>query len=496
MQGNEPEVSVREQELLNAKDLADQGLWQEAYDIVYTWLKSDPNDPQALNLIGYILLNTEKAAVAYPILKQLTQIAPEYSIGWLNFGMAASDLWRYSEAKRAYKKGIMYAATDAQKSKQCVNMASCMVDHGDFEAAEPYCDEAIRLNPDTIKGKANLGFCQLAQRKWVPGWENYRYCIGSTSRPLIQYNDEPLWEGQKGTICVYSEQGLGDEISFGQMLPDMQRWCDENDSKLIVDVNPRLEGLFQRSFPGMVIHGTRGIQHITWDPRDIEFSLPMAQLGEYFRTKDSDFTGEPYLTADPDRVIQWKALFESKGKPVIGLAWMSGIWKTAAKYRFMDLETMYPLMASMDAHWVSLQYKPAGKQIAEFKERHPDIDIVEYPHGTLTQDYDDTIAMIAAMDRVVALQTTAIHVAGGLGVPCDVLVPQTSQWRYGQGHENFLWAKSVRIVRQTVRGEWDDVIERLTKEVPEAVKRANDEISRKPTHKANGRGTVLEESRP
>lgn len=465
MQGNESQDDVRTRELNIAFQCSERQEWEKSYDLAYKWLKIDPNDPDALNIISYIMLNTEKAAIAYPILKTLTEIEPENSLAWLNMGMAASDLWRYTEAKRCYKKGIKYAKDARQKSMQCVNMASTMVDHGDFKEAEPYCRQAIELRPETVKGKANLGFCQLAQRNWAEGWKNYRHCVGSEWRPVTQYNDEPLWEGQKGRICVYAEQGLGDEISFGQMLPDMQKWCKKNKSSLVVDVNPRLESLFRRSFPDIEIHGTRGQTQIEWDPRGIEYSIPMAQLGEYFRTKDEDFSGKPYLVPDADRAYQWRELFKTKGKPVIGIAWRGGIWKTAAKYRQLDLEQLYPILKSVDAHWVSLQYKPAGKEIEAFKERHPDIDIVEYPYATLSNDYDDTVALVSALDHVVAMQTTVVHVAGGLGVPCWALVPKSSQWRYGQEGEDFPWASSVRIVRQEKRGEWEEVIKRTGEEL-------------------------------
>ena len=467
MQSHEPEtVPLREQELRLAHKLSSESQWEQAYDIAYKWVKSDPNDAEALNIIAYIMLNTDKCAIAYPMLKHLTRIEPENSLAWLNLGMAASDLWRYNEAIRCYKKGIRYAKDDRQKSMQCVNISSVMVDHGCFKEAKEWAEKAIELEPDSIKGHANLGFAQLANREWIPGWRNYRYCVDSEWRPLTQYNDEPLWDGvSKGTICIYSEQGLGDEISFGQMLIDMQQWCDENDSRLIVDVNPRLENLFKRSFPGIVIHGTRGIRQITWDPREIDYSLPMAQLGEYFRLHDDHFPGTPYMTADPDRVLQWKALFESKGRPVIGLGWRGGIWKTAAKHRQLDLETLLPVLQSVDAHWVSLQYKPAGKEIEAFKEKHPEIDIVEYPYGTLSGDYDDTVAMIQAMDRVITMQTTVVHVAGALGIPCWTFVPRTSQWRYGQEGEDFLWADSVRILRQRTPEVWDDVMEQTAEEL-------------------------------
>ena len=457
---------MRQTELKTAAEWAKQGKYEEAYDLSYKWLKSDPNDADALNNIAYIMLNTDKCAIAYPILKQVTAMAPKSALGWLNMGMCCSDLWRLKEARRAYRKGIACATTPEQESMLNVNMSSLLIDHGNFEEAEPFCHRAIELNPDSVKGKANLGFCQLAQRNWAEGWKNYRYCMNSEWRPITQYNNEPLWTGsEKGKICIVSEQGLGDEISFGQMVPDMQAWCDENDSQLVLDVNPRLENLFKRSFPDTEVHGTRGIKRITWDCRDIDYSLPMAQLGEYFRCREDQFTGEPYLVADPDRVLQWKALFETKGKPIIGLGWRGGIWKTAAKYRQLDLEQLYPVLKSVDAHYVSLQYKQSQHEIDYFRQQHPEIDIVEYAHCTLSTDYDDTVAMIAAMDMVVTMQTTVVHVAGGLGIPCWTFVPKTSQWRYGQTGEDFPWAKSVRLIRQEERGLWTEIMERTGKEL-------------------------------
>jgi hypothetical protein len=474
-QENAP-ISIHKAELHHAQDLCDRQDWEGAYDIAYKWYKLDHDDAFALNVLAYIMLNTDKCAIAYPMLKHVTRVAPTMWVGWLNLGLCCNDLWLYNEAIRAYKKALKYAPDDASRSSVCVNIASLMVDHGKFAEATPYCHKAIALRPETTKGKANLGFCQLAQKDWEEGWKNYRYCVGQNGRYMTQYNDEPLWDGEsKGVICVYGEQGLGDEVSFGQMLPDMQKWCDENDSRLVVDIQPRLEGLFKRSFPDMDIHGTRSQTQITWDPRDITHSLPIAQLGEYFRTKDEDFTGEPYLKADPDRVKMWKALFASKKKPVIGIGWQGGIWKTAAKYRQLSLEQLTPVLSSVDAHFVSLQYKPAGRQIEEFRRAHPEIDIVEYAHGTLSNDYDDTVAMIAAMDMIITMQTTTVHVAGGLGIPAWVFVPRTSQWRYGQEGEDFPWAKSVRIIRQNTDGVWDDVMEKTGEELanyPRVSKRA------------------------
>lgn len=468
MQSNQSKdaLSLRLSELAHAQELRDNGDYEGAYNIAYNWLKFDPNDPAALTILVAIMIDTDKVAIAYALAKRVTEVAPEASVAWLNLGRAAADLWRYRESLRAYERALDIAKDDMTKSSICVNIASMMVDHGQFKEGEKWCRRAITYNPTTTKGKANLGFCQLAQRDWSEGWKNYRECIGQNGRYFAQYNNEPMWDGNsQGTILIYGEQGLGDEISFAQMIPDAQKWCDENNSRLIVDLNHRIESLIQRSFPETEIHGSRSQKYCDFDASVVDYSLPIAQAGEYFRCKDEQFTGEPYLKADPDRVEMWKHHFSKKGKPVIGIGWQGGTWKTATKFRQLTLEQLLPVLTSVDAHWVSLQYKPSGKQIEEFRKAHPDIDIVEYPHGTLSNDYDDTVAMMAAMDMVVTMQTTTVHVAGGLGIPCWTFVPRTSQWRYGQTGEDYPWAKSVRIIRQNTDGVWDDVMTKTGEEL-------------------------------
>ena len=270
------------------------------------------------------------------------------------------------------------------------------------------------------------------------------------------------------------------------MVPDAQQQAD-----IILDVNAGLEGLLQRSFPAASVYGTRSARSVDWraEDRDIEASISMGQIGEFFRQDDKDFPGTPYLVPDPDRVLQWKALFQTKKKPVIGIAWSGGIPKTAARYRQWDLEQLYPILRSVDAHWVSLQYRSASKEIAAFKENHPDIDIVEYTHGTLTKDYDDTAALVASLDRVICMQTAVTHLAGGLGIPCWTFIPMTSQWRYGMNREDYIWANSVRLVRQTERGLWDKDIKRIAGELSEVyprVSKAAAKATRKRKLRSNG----------
>jgi ADP-heptose:LPS heptosyltransferase len=136
----------------------------------------------------------------------------------------------------------------------------------------------------------------------------------------------------------------------------------------------------------------------------------------------------------------WKSLFASKGKPVIGVAWSGGTWANAGRHRQMPLAEWAPLFEAVDAHWVSLQYKSAAAEIVG-------TPVVEYPYATLTKDYDDTAALVAACDLVICVQTSVGHLAGALGVPAWVLVPKQTQWRYGEDYTDTPWYRSVKLYR-------------------------------------------------
>ena len=457
-----------------ARTLAEEGDYERASAIAYKELKSNPNDYKWLTVMCYIMLATEKAAIGYQLARRVADLAPKEAAGWLNLGMAARDLRLDQEAVRHGKKALRLSKNDIQKANIHVNIASSLIDMGEFMEGKTHCEQAIALNPDTVKGYANLGFCQLANREWEDGWRNYRYCLGHEWRPRHQYNEEPEWDGKgTGNIVLYGEQGLGDQISFASIIPDVERWAKENNSRIILDVSNRLTSLFRRSFPDIRCYGTQGKQEVYWDKEDrkIDYSLPIGQACQYFRNSDEDFPGVPYLKPDEDRVLQWKALFQEKKKPVIGLAWSGGIPKTGAKWRRVGLEQLLPVLKSVDAHWVSLQYKDASKELEDFQRSHPEIDIRQYGHATLSNDYDDTVAMVAALDHVVAMHTTIVHVAGGLGVPCWTFVPKNSQWRYGYQGEDFVWASSVRILRQEERGQWKDLFKKTGKELRALFKR-------------------------
>ena len=445
-------------ELSKARALWDDNEVDAAWEIVKTLLLEHPHNGIVLQMGGHIYDKSGNVPVSYHLFKAATEADPREASGWLNLGRLAEDLWRTSEAERCYDKALKLSNRDETTRCTYGNLAALCVDNARYAEAEKWSKKLLEQWPGDQGALSNLGFAQLGQRNWAEGWANYRHCLDLKARTRINYRGEPEWDGTPGqTVVLYGEQGMGDELSFASMVPDALKHC----KKVILDCDSRLAGLFKRAFPGAKVYGTRRFKPMgekvkLWDEEDREFdaSLAIGQIGEYFRNAPEKFDGKSYLLPDPERLLMWEALWKTKHKPKIGIAWQGGINKTGSRFRRWTLEQLVPVLKSVDAHWVVLEYKPALVELEAFKAKYPEIDIKEYPHATLTKDYDDTAALVSSLDLVFCMQTSVAHLSGALGVPCWVCVPPTSQWRYGATGEDNPWYDSIRVIRQQ-KGEWN-----------------------------------------
>jgi hypothetical protein len=79
------------------------------------------------------------------------------------------------------------------------------------------------------------------------------------------------------------------------------------------------------------------------------------------------------------------------------------------------------------------------------------------------EDYENTVALIAALDEVVTVTTTVAHVCGALGRKAKVLVPSVPQWRYAyKAVEGMIWypEDSVKLIRQNPGEDWEHLCRR------------------------------------
>lgn len=404
-------------------------------------LSQDPNNVEALLLMAKVLMDTEKSPLALALGEKITRLAPKDWRGWLLRGMCEASLLPNSPM------GSFHKADKLSPNNSAVlrSMAFAYVTAYDFEKAETYARKAIAME-DHPQGHVALGFALLHREQWGEGWDEYAYGMGHQTFREKQDWGIPDWNGEEGKLLVYAEQGLGDQIAYCSTLPDA------NVIQLVC--HPKLKNTFEGTF-NCEVHGDQFKREIDWSVR-ADFAVSMSGLQRWYRRKREDFRGAPFLKPHPGKQFQWKALLRALGKrPKIGIAWTGGMvgahgWHS----RNVTLEALLPIMKSVDADFISLEYKDRSEEIQAFEERHG-ITVHDFPWGTQTDDYEDTVALISALDAVVCVPTTAYHAAGALGVPAVVMVHDTPHF-----HECTPWWASVQFLDR--KGDYiTKVIERL-----------------------------------
>lgn len=434
-------MNLREQ----AERLIEKEDYPEAAKLLSKHLDDNLEDPKSLFLLGYCFMKTEGKGLAMQCFIRANQIFPGEPAVVHNIGKLYHDLNNDEKADEYFRRAVKMSPSFYNALE---GLGMTHLNRGEFEKAIHYCNRALAEEPESVEARINRGMSYLALRRWREGWTDYNANVGhDRNRVLIKYGDEPRWDGSKGkNVVVFGEQGIGDEISFASCLPDLIRDCN-----VTIECDGRVEKLFRRSF-GVETFGTRYKKESDWrQERKFDAHIGLGELPEFYRNKDADFPGTPYLKPNPEIALQWRALLQSLGpRPKVGISWSGGLLHTGQRKRSVTLDTLSPLFRELDVDWVSLQYKEPDVSAAETKYG---VKIHDWEWGTRVYDYDHTVALISELDVVISVCTTVIHAAGGLGKETYCLVPVGPLWRYMDSGETYPWAKSVKLMRQKGK-EW------------------------------------------
>lgn len=328
--------------------------------------------------------------------------------------------------------------------------------YGDFKAMRADMEKALSLEPENSELQYISSRQQLMVSGFREGYELY------AKRDPLHRNPYPLsiaeWQGEAlagKKLLVIAEQGVGDVVMFLSLIPSLL----ERDAKIVLAVTPAMLALVARSFPkATVVELTADVY--AGEGIEADYYTPIGNLLTFIRGYEPA-AHPPFLKADPVQV----AALRSKYKEEAGDARLIGIsWHTSNAFtgvlRNIPLEKWLPLAVLPRVRLVSLQYGEHANEVAAFNARAAAPLIVDDSISPV-KSLDAASAQLAAMDRVVTIQNSTVHLAGGLGVSADLLLSSASDWRWGIKKEN-RWYKSVTIHRQTKPLEWGEIVEQLT----------------------------------
>ena len=328
-------------------------------------------------------------------------------------------------------------------------------------------DRAIALRPTYDEAFFNRGHVYLEHHDFAKGWVDYEHRFGMPSLGIKNLPDIPVWQGEPiaasaGKLLVRGEQGLGDQIIFASVLPELLKLAP----RVCLQLEPRLVPLFQRSFPGVEV-----MSRDKKPPVDVAAQICIGSLPQYFRKDVAAFAGAtmPYLKADAEKTAAFRKALAPNGERIIGLNWRSFRNKYANE-KSMGLLDMAPFFNLPGYTVVSLQYGDVKDEIraAEAAGLHFNKSVTI----DLTKDIDGVASLVDACDVLVSTSNTTVHIAGALGKPVLLMLPYRSgklwYWSEAKG-EGSLWYPSIRTFHQDAQGDWAGTIDAVKQALVEKV---------------------------
>lgn len=331
---------------------------------------------------------------------------------------------------------------------------------GFFHDAADCFESALTKSPSTSSLETHAAIAHLLTGNFTRGWELFErrdtwpQSIVSNQQlhrasPKTLPNGISRWDGAYGsaeTVMVRGEQGVGDEIMFGTLLPEVARRC----KKMCIQVDDRLVGLFARAFPDATI-----IEHgAPLESMQINAAVKMGSLGGLFRRSREAFRSfnGAYLRADPERVSDFRDRLGTTSEPICGLSWKT-LSPESETSRNIQIEQLCAFINLPGFRYLSLQYGCNHQELSTLTSglgsrlvTLPDIDLME--------DLEGVAALIACCDIVVSVGNSVAHMAGALGKQTLALIPFVPGWRWGIEGDHCLWYETVKIFRQDAPGNW------------------------------------------
>lgn len=477
-----------------AVELHRQGQLAQAETLYKAVLSADSQHAHALHMLGLMANQVGDATVSVNLIRAAIAADPSVAPFHYNLGVSLQALQLNTDAVAAYRSAT---ALDAGYQSAWENLGVALGDEGELDAAIDALETAESLNPESDVAALNLGsllirvgryqdaharFARVAhaqpghgdaqlryalsclrQGDFANGWAGYDWRWHAetflTDNPVRAW-PFPLWDGAPlpdGSLLVVAEQGIGDEILFAS-------WLDEVRARVghvVVECDPRLTAIVERSFPGVVTLPRGGEREWRQDGPPVDRRVAAGSLPRLCAEDLSDIAARSaYLLPAPELVASFRERLVALGAArTLGVSWRGGTG-VAATARSVDLARLMPVVADPDTAVIDLQYGDHADECAAFQAATPN-RLISFDDVDPLRDMESFSALVAALDGVVSVDNSTVFVANAVGTPARVLLPVGADWRWTLDREPSPLCPLAQIHRQSRPGDWSEALDDL-----------------------------------
>ena len=431
--------------------------------------------------IAVCLLELKQIEAAKAFLQLYEEVAPDdfvvqKDLGWIYF----KSLEDYEKAIYHYEKAIglsrndsevfnilghvyatyykdkfldkqyeyFYAAYDLKKNNRIYirNLIYTLFRQKRFAEVEDFYAKLLNLNPEHAD-YYYYGCYLISQKRFAEGYKylRHRFEKEGDDKAIIPavLPTHKSWQGESlvgKKILVHCEQGFGDTIMYSRFVKPLSKLA----KKVYFVVQEELFSLINSSDLGAEIYST-------------EFELSKLDYDYFTTTVDLPF----YLGLDADNVLLKEGYLKNKSSLVlnsknykIGIAYQgSAVSKRTG--RDITIQELAPLFDIEDVDFYSLQ-----------------VDGVELPNNIVDlgkdfQSFDDTAAVIMAMDIIVTTDNAILNLAGALGKPTLGLFNRFAEYRWFDIEDGkpLKWYDKVKVFQNNAQDDWKDTIKHVRDEI-------------------------------
>ena len=424
------------------------GRGAEAADWLNRAARLQPRSPEVLNGLGSAYSDLQDYPRAAECFARAIEINPRYADAHYNMGNACQRLRQYDRALVFYQSALELNPADYEA---WTNLGNFHKQLNQIEPALAAFERALRIAPDFALAHWNRAIVLLMAGRLREGFQEYEW-RWRLSGPIFvpRVFSQPAWDGQPipgKTLFIHAEQGMGDAIQFVRYA----RLVRPRAGRIILETPAPLKSLFEQAACADVVIA------LGEAPPPYDWHVPLMSLPLLCQTTLETIPGgAPYLAAPA--CLDFPAV--PAGHLKVGLTWAGNLSSADLADRAVRLEELAPLFEVPGVVFFGLQVPmPAGDEAAA--RALPNLRNL----GPHLSDFRRTAAVIGQMDLIVSVDTAVAHLGGALGKPTWTLLMHSPDWRWLLDRADSPWYPTMRLFRQSERGQWAGPIRRVAREL-------------------------------
>jgi tetratricopeptide (TPR) repeat protein len=432
--------------------------YAEATEVLDQSLQLDAANAESLNNLALCYLHTNKPKEAYDAICEAVSYDSNNFNFYNNAGIILRAMGKNDEAIETFRHALKLKPDDVRLWE---NLGSVLGSSLQLDKAIECFHTCLKLNPDSLSAKVDLAYAYHLKGEWEKAWPYYEFRLKywhqsgrHTGRFYDMYPPAKAWDGSDlsgKTICLYCEQGFGDLIQFIRFAPFLKSLG----ATVVIDAPPSLASLFA---PYGIVRGTYTEDY---DVHCSVLSLP------YLLKLTPEQYWVPYLfQAQP--VLDMK---DYAGQFKIGVVWAGNPGHPNDANRSCHLKHFREMSKLPGVTLFSFQKEKSKRAYASMPDIEIDLadncdDMRLIDMSEFLTDFQATANLLKQMDLIICVDTSVLHLAGALEIPVWGLLAFNPDWRWTIKGDRSVWYPSLRLFRQSKPGDWDSVFAEVIESLP------------------------------